>query len=57
MKSMNAQLILNVEINDVDLISKLNIFSQELSISLEDIILYSLEKLIYDIEFVRKLRR
>ncbi len=57
MKSMNSQLILNVEINDVDLISKLNIFSQELSISLEDIILYSLEKLIYDIEFVRKLRR
>ena len=57
MKSMNTQLILNIEINDIDLISKLNNFSQELSISLEEIILYSLEKLIYDIEYVRKLRK
>lgn len=56
MKDIKAKIILDIEIENVELISQLNVFSQELSLSLDEIILYAIEKLIYDIKFVRKLR-
>lgn len=56
MKDIKAKIILDIEIENVDLISQLNVFSQELSLSLDEIILYAIEKLIYDIKYVRKLR-
>lgn len=56
MDSINSKIILNVEINNIDLISKLNILSQEMSRPLDDLILYSIEKLLFDIEFIRKVR-
>lgn len=56
MENIEAKIILNIEIENIDLISQLNIVSQELSKSLEELIVYSLEKLLYDIKFVRELR-
>lgn len=56
MKTINSKIMVNVEINDFDLISKLNILSQELSITIDELIMYSIEKMIYDIEYVRRLR-
>ena len=56
MKTINSKIIINLEINDLDLISKLNILSQELSITIDELIMYSIEKMIYDIEYVRTLR-
>ncbi|NRT78413.1 hypothetical protein [Clostridium beijerinckii] len=53
MDKVNSKIILNIEIEDIELISKLNIFSQELSISLNNLVLESIKKLIYDIEFIR----
>lgn len=56
MDKVNSKIILNIKIEDIELISKLNIFSQELSISLNNLVLESIKKLIYDIEFIRLLR-
>lgn len=56
MNQINSKVILNIEIEDLELISKLNILSQELSISLNELVLDSIKKLIYDIEYIRKLR-
>ncbi len=56
MKTINSKIMVNLEINDFDLISKLNILSQELSITIDELIMYSIEKMIYDIEYVRRLR-
>lgn len=56
MKNLKANITLNIEISDPQLMSKLNILCTEYSISLEDFITSSINKLIYDIEFLRKLR-
>lgn len=46
MKSINNNIILNIEIEDLELISKLNVFSQQLAISLNELVLYSIKKFI-----------
>jgi hypothetical protein len=56
MKSLKANITLNIELSDSELMSKLNILCMEYSISLEDFITASINKLLYDIEFSRKLR-
>ena len=56
MNPLNSNVILHIEIKDLDLITKLNYLTSELSISLEDFILVALDKLINDINFVRDLR-
>lgn len=56
MNDINTKIILNLEIENLDFISKINILSQELSLSLEELILYSIEKIIVDIEYIRKMR-
>lgn len=56
MKSLKANITLDIEISNLELMSKLNILCTEYSISLEDFITASINKLLYDIEFSRKLR-
>lgn len=56
MENMEAKIILNIEIKDTRLINELNNISQELSLELNEFILYAIEKMLYDITFVRKLR-
>ena len=53
---LKSKVILNIEINDLDLISELNIISTELNISQEELIKASIEKLLKDIQYVRNLR-
>lgn len=56
MENIKAKIILNVEIRDTRLINELNNISQELSLELNEFILCAIEKMLYDITFVRKLR-
>ena len=56
MENIEAKIILNIEIKDTRLINELNNISQELSLELNEFILYAIEKMLYDITFVRKLR-
>ncbi|MDU6036931.1 MAG: hypothetical protein E6Y83_01185 [Clostridium butyricum] len=56
MKDIRSKIIINLEINNLDLISTINILSEELSITVDELIMCSIEKLIYDIEYVRRLR-
>lgn len=56
MNDIDTKIILNLEIENLDFISKINILSQELYLSLEELILYSIEKIIVDIEYIRKMR-
>ena len=53
---LKSKVILNIEINDLDLISELNTISTELNISQEELIKASNEKLLKDIQYVRNLR-
>ncbi len=53
---LKSKVILNIEINDLDLISELNNISTELNISQEELIKASIEKLLKDIQYVRNLR-
>lgn len=56
MCNLKSKVILNIEINDLELISQLSRLSIELNISQEELIKTSIEKLIKDIEYVRSLR-
>lgn len=56
MQNINLKLILNVEIKDSDSPTEPTIISMEFSISLDQLILYSIEKMLYDINYVRKIR-
>jgi hypothetical protein len=56
MNSLNTNVTLNIEFKDLELLSKLNYLTAELSISLNDFIIISLHKLISDIQFTRNLR-
>lgn len=53
---ISAKTSLNINIADNDFLSELTTISMEFSLSLEDFILYSIEKTIYDIRFIRKMR-
>ena len=56
MENIEAKIILNIEIKDTRLTNELNNISQDLSLELKEFILYAIEKMLYDITFVRKLR-
>ena len=56
MCNLKSNVILNIEINDLELISELSRLSIELNISQEELIKTSIAKLIKDIEYVRSLR-
>lgn len=55
-EKINRKIELNIEIKDPDLLSDLTILSMELGLSLDRFILFSIEKIIYDINFIRKMR-
>ncbi|WP_160690092.1 hypothetical protein [Clostridium sp. C2-6-12] len=56
MSDINTKIILNIEINDSILLNKVTNLVDELSLSMDEFVLYSTNKLIYDIECTRKLR-
>ena len=56
MEEISIKIVANIEITNLDLIEKLNVLSQELSSPIEELILEAINKLVIDIEFVRKLR-
>ena len=56
MCNLKSKVILNLEINDLELISELNRISLELNISQDKLIESALKKLINDIEYVRQLK-
>ena len=56
MKNIKSEVILNVKIENIDIISEMNIISQELNISFDELLILSIEKILYDIKFVRDLR-
>lgn len=56
MKDLKTTITLNIEINNQELLSRIDTICIELSISLEEFILYSIDKLLYDIKFVHNLR-
>ncbi|WP_326512258.1 hypothetical protein [Clostridium intestinale] len=53
----NSKVILNIKIKDPDLISEFNIIAMEMSLSLDEFIINSINKLINDIKFIRQLRK
>ena len=56
MSDISAKIILNIEINNSSLLNKVTNLADELSLSMDEFVLYSINKLIYDIEYTRKLR-
>ena len=56
MNDIKSNLILNIEINNPELISRIDEVSTELSLTLEQFIAYSIDKLLSDIKYVRNLR-
>ena len=56
MCNLKSKVILNLEINDLELISELNRISLELNISQDKLIESAIKKLINDIEYVRQLK-
>ena len=56
MCNLKSKVILNLEINDLELISELNRISLELDISQDKLIESAIKKLINDIEYVRQLK-
>lgn len=56
MKELDSKFIVNIEINNLELLSQINILSDELNLKENEFILYSIKKLIKDIEYVRNLR-
>ncbi|KOA20327.1 hypothetical protein CLHOM_12390 [Clostridium homopropionicum DSM 5847] len=55
--NLDAKVILSIEIKNPDLVSELTTISMELSLPLDELIINSIEKMIYDIKFVRSLRQ
>ena len=56
MCNLKSKVILNLEINDLELVSELNRISLELNISQDKLIDSAIKKLINDIEYVRQLK-
>ncbi|MCI7442640.1 MAG: hypothetical protein SOY42_04790 [Clostridium sp.] len=56
MCNLKSKVILNLEINDLELVSELNRISLELNISQDKLIESAIKKLINDIEYVRQLK-
>jgi len=56
MENLKISVQLNMEMENLIIMQELSNVCTELSLSPEQFILYSLEKLLHDIQFVRKLR-
>lgn len=56
MNDIKTSVTINITIDNIDLISEVNTICNELSLSLEQFISYSINKLIYDIHFVHDIR-
>lgn len=56
MKDLNSSITINVDITNTELMSEINTVCTELLLSLDQFITYSINKLLYDIKFVRSLR-
>lgn len=56
MNDIKTSVTINITINNIELISEVNTICNELSLSLEQFISYSINKLIYDIHFVHYIR-
>lgn len=56
MKEIETKIILNVEVKDIELVNNLTIITQELSLSMDEFVLYAIEKMLDDIKFIRNLR-
>jgi hypothetical protein len=56
MSDITTKIILNIEINNSSLLNKVTNLADELSLSMDEFVLYSIKKLVYDIEYTRKLR-
>lgn len=56
MKDLNSSVTINVDITNTELLSEINTVCTELSLSLDQFITYSINKLLYDIKLVRSLR-
>ncbi|MFL0250132.1 hypothetical protein ACJDT4_06830 [Clostridium neuense] len=56
MNDIKTSVTINITINNIELISEVNTICNELSLSLEQFISYSVNKLIYDIHFVHDIR-
>ncbi len=57
MKATNTKVILSIAIESLDLLSQINNYSMEFSISLDDLILLALNKLSIDVDYIRSIRR
>ncbi|URZ14154.1 hypothetical protein CLFE_001390 [Clostridium felsineum DSM 794] len=56
MNDIKTSVTINITINNIELISEVTTICNELSLSLEQFISYSVNKLIYDIHFVHNIR-
>lgn len=56
MNDIKTSVTINITIDNIELISEINTICNELSLSLEQFISYSVNKLIYDIYFVHNIR-
>lgn len=56
MNELKASLNLNVEINDTDLLMDLNVILAEHSLTLEQFILFSINKTILDIKYMNNIK-
>ncbi|MCD2346855.1 hypothetical protein [Clostridium guangxiense] len=56
MNDIKTSITINITIDNIELISEVNTICDELSLSLEQFISYSINKLIYDIRFVHAIR-
>jgi hypothetical protein len=55
-KDLKATVSMNIEITNQEILSKIDTICTELSLSLDQFIIYSIDKLLYDIQFVHNLR-
>lgn len=56
MNDIKASIILKVEITNTEVYSKIGTVCTELALTLDEFMLYSINKLLYDIEFVHNIR-
>lgn len=54
---IKSSITINIEMDDNELLSKIDNICNELSLSLDQFILSAINKMIYDVEFVHKLRK
>ncbi|WP_411679601.1 hypothetical protein [Clostridium thailandense] len=56
MEDLKTRINLNIEFKNTELLSQINTISMELSMTTEQFILNAINKLLYDVRFIRDLR-